>query len=167
MSARRQWAELSTAYRRRLERAGISSSSYESGASLQGARGHAATPERPARAERNATVYARYIRARVKPMRVATREGVRIVTVPAVRDRSDVGTYDNAVKNMLGGVNPMRRYGQEAGVNLASFDGATIQGFIGASDELQTLSLLTDEKELTARYYTGELRYEQIYAQTS
>ena len=164
---RKIWAELSPAYRARLERAGVTERVYGSGASLQGARGHAATPERPGRAERHATVYANYIRARVKPMRIATSEGVRIVTVPVARERSKVGTYDNAVKNMLGGVNPMRPFGKEAGVNLSDFDGATVQGFVGNSNELQTLHLLTDEKELTARYYTGELRYEQIYAHTS
>ena len=164
---RKAWAELSPAYRTRLEHAGVTQREYGSGASLQGARGHAATPERPGRAERHATVYANYIRARVKPMRIATSEGVRIVTVPVARERSRVGMYDNAVKNMLGGVNPMRPFGKEAGLNLSDFDGATVQGFVGNSNELQTLHLLTDEKELTARYYTGELRYEQIYAQTS
>ena len=163
----RSWDGLSETYRLRLQRAGMSRRLYESGASLRGARGHAGTPERPNRAEKNATVYSKYIRARVKPMRVATPEGVRIVTVPKARERSKLGTYDNAVKNMLGGVNPMRPFGKEAGVNLSDFDGATVQGFVGNSNELQTLHLLTNEKELTARYYTGELRYEQIYAQTS
>jgi hypothetical protein len=163
----RSWDALSETYRRRLQRAGMSRRLYESGASLQSARGHAATPERPDRAEKNATVYSKYIRARVKPMRVATPDGVRIVTVPKARDRSSVGTYDNAVKNMLGGTDVMRPYGKEAGATLSSFDGATVQGFIGNSDELHTFRLLTDEKELTARYYTGELRYEQIYAHTA
>ncbi len=167
MTARREWSTLSAAYRGRLERAGISRPVYESGAPLARARGHVATPERPARAERNAAVYSKYIRARVKPMRVATAEGVRIVTIPAVQDRSKVGTYDNAVKNMLAGANPLRQYGKDGGANLSDFAGVTVQGFVADSDELQTLRLLTDEKELNARYYTGELRYEQIYAQTS
>lgn len=166
MIARRDWETLSVAYRSRLERAGVSQRLYESGVSLSGARGHTSTPERPARAERNATAYAGYIRARVKPMRVATAEGVRIVTIPAGRERSKVGTYDNAVKNMLSGRDSFRRYGTAEGANLSDFSGVTVQGFIGDSDELQTLRLLTDEKQLNARYYTGELRYEQIYAQT-
>jgi hypothetical protein len=163
----RRWEALSPAYRGRLERAGISQQLYESGESLQRARGHLGTPERPARAERNARAYPKYIRARVKPMRVATEEGVRIVTIPAVEQRSKVGTYDNAVKNMLAGNDPFRPYGKRKGANLSDFTGVTIQGFVGESDELQTLRLLTDERELNARYYTGELRYEQIYAQTS
>jgi hypothetical protein len=166
MTARRDWETLSPAYRGRLERAGISQRVYESGTPLARARGHMATPERPARAERNATAYAGYIRARVKPMRVATAEGVRIVTIPAIQERSKVGTYDNAVKNMLAGGDSFRRYGTAEGANLSDFAGVTVQGFIGDSDELQTLRLLTDEKQLNARYYTGELRYEQIYAQT-
>lgn len=45
--ARRGWDQLSDTYRQRLERSGISQSEYQSGASLAGARGHGATPERP------------------------------------------------------------------------------------------------------------------------
>lgn len=44
--ARKGWGQLSSAYRERLERGGISRSSYESGASLARARGHGSTPER-------------------------------------------------------------------------------------------------------------------------
>lgn len=46
----RQWGTLSPAYRRRLERGGITQAAYESGASLQKARGHAQTPEHPLKA---------------------------------------------------------------------------------------------------------------------
>lgn len=45
--ARGTWASLSGPYRQRLERSGIGREAYESGASLSGARGHGATPERP------------------------------------------------------------------------------------------------------------------------
>jgi hypothetical protein len=48
--AGRNWDGLSPAYRKRLERAGITRRAYESGASLQKARGHESTPERPERA---------------------------------------------------------------------------------------------------------------------
>lgn len=44
---RRGWFNLSASYRERLARGGVSRQSYESGASLQTARGHARTPERP------------------------------------------------------------------------------------------------------------------------
>lgn len=166
MTSRRPWAALSVAYQRRLERGGITQTAYESGAALTGARGHRATPEHPQRAEKNAARYLSYIRARVKPMRVPTSEGVKIVTIPSAAGRSAIGTYDNAVKNMLGG-KPWHQYGQDGGTNLPDFTNTTIHGFVGDSDELQTMELLTDERELTARYYTGELRYEQIYAETS
>jgi hypothetical protein len=43
--ARKSWGALTPAYRRRLERGGVSQSAYESGASLKAARGHARTPE--------------------------------------------------------------------------------------------------------------------------
>lgn len=45
--ARKGWASLSPAYRTRLEKAGLSQSDYESGASISKARGHEKTPERP------------------------------------------------------------------------------------------------------------------------
>lgn len=53
---RKGWASLSPAYRARLEKAGISKSDYESGQPIQGARGHANTPERPTQAK-NFPVY--------------------------------------------------------------------------------------------------------------
>lgn len=45
--ARKGWGALSPTYRKRLEKAGIDQTAYDSGASIQGARGHANTPERP------------------------------------------------------------------------------------------------------------------------
>jgi hypothetical protein len=45
--ARKGWGSLSPAYRARLEKAGITQKEYGEGKSLQGARGHSATPERP------------------------------------------------------------------------------------------------------------------------
>ncbi|QUH03825.1 hypothetical protein HUO13_26105 [Saccharopolyspora erythraea] len=58
---RKSWESLSDAYRRRLERGGISRQAYESGASLSAARGHRSTPERPADAVRNPGRYAEYL----------------------------------------------------------------------------------------------------------
>lgn len=63
--ARRSWEALSSAYRRRLERAGITQQMYESGISLARARGHGATPEHPERAFRRPDKYGRYLRRRV------------------------------------------------------------------------------------------------------
>lgn len=60
--ARKGWNALSTNYRARLEKAGISKTDYEGGQSIQSARGHAATPERPTQA--NPTKHARYIKER-------------------------------------------------------------------------------------------------------
>jgi hypothetical protein len=60
--ANRNWDALSGAYRRRLEKAGVTRKAYESGSSLAKARGHARTPERPERAEqpRNKEKYKEY-----------------------------------------------------------------------------------------------------------
>lgn len=63
--ARKAWDQLSEAYQRRLARGGITPAEYESGASLKAARGHATTPERPARAFRNPDQYSAYLRRRV------------------------------------------------------------------------------------------------------
>lgn len=45
--ARKGWSSLSAGYKARLEKAGISKTDYERGQSIQAARGHAKTPERP------------------------------------------------------------------------------------------------------------------------
>ena len=57
----RNWESLSSDYRERLQRKGISRGEYESGASLAGARGHKATPEHPERAEKHPERYEAYI----------------------------------------------------------------------------------------------------------
>lgn len=44
---RKGWESLSPAYRKRLERGGISAADYGAGHSLSRARGHATTPEHP------------------------------------------------------------------------------------------------------------------------
>lgn len=48
--ARKGWNTLSPNYRARLEKNGISRKDYEAGASIQAARGHKDTPERPSQA---------------------------------------------------------------------------------------------------------------------
>lgn len=45
--ARKGWESLSPGYRNRLERGGVTKSSYERGESITSARGHERTPERP------------------------------------------------------------------------------------------------------------------------
>jgi hypothetical protein len=60
MAGRRNWETLSAAYRKRLQSAGVTKQQYESGESLEKARGHGETPERPERAEKNPTKYQKY-----------------------------------------------------------------------------------------------------------
>lgn len=59
--ARKTWSSLSDGYRNRLERNGVTREQYESGASLEKARGHGATPEHPERAESNKEKYKDYL----------------------------------------------------------------------------------------------------------
>lgn len=47
MAQRKPWNQLKPGYRARLESKGITKQQFESGASIQAARGHATTPERP------------------------------------------------------------------------------------------------------------------------
>lgn len=60
MSVRRNWDALSSAYRRRLERGGISRSEYERGASLKAARGHTTTPENMREFQKNPKRFREY-----------------------------------------------------------------------------------------------------------
>lgn len=62
----RNWNALSSNYRGRLERGGITREQYESGIKLEGARGHEATPERPERAESNPQKYKDYLATRTQ-----------------------------------------------------------------------------------------------------
>lgn len=60
--ARKGWNALSPGYRARLEKAGITKRDYEGGHSLQSARGHSTTPERPSAA--SASKHGRYVSER-------------------------------------------------------------------------------------------------------
>lgn len=65
--ARKGWDALSPAYRQRMERNGVTRDIYESGGSIQKARGHQATPERPERA--NAENFPDYFNRRQRLVR--------------------------------------------------------------------------------------------------
>lgn len=67
--ARRGWESLTPAYRQRLTRAGVTRAQYERGESLQAARGHAGTPERPERAVRHPGQYGDYLARRDRMVR--------------------------------------------------------------------------------------------------
>lgn len=60
MPRRRVWSALSTSYRARLQRKGVTQAQYESGVSLKAARGHAQTPESPAEYARHPDRFKRY-----------------------------------------------------------------------------------------------------------
>lgn len=60
MAGRRGWLTLSEAYRRRLEKGGITRALYERGASLKSARGHETTPESPREYMKNPSRFKEY-----------------------------------------------------------------------------------------------------------
>ena len=55
--ARKGWNALSSGYKARLQKAGITRKDYEKGSSIQAARGHSQTPERPTQKSGNFTAY--------------------------------------------------------------------------------------------------------------
>lgn len=77
--ARKGWQQLSAAYRARLEKGGVSKAAYERGESIQSARGHSQTPERPTQA--NPAIHGKY---------VATRS--QLVTTVVARKQAFFGT---------------------------------------------------------------------------
>jgi hypothetical protein len=67
MARARVWENLSPAYRRRLEKAGITKRRYELGANLQHARGHTHTPEHGiAQARKHPAKYRKYLQKKEK-----------------------------------------------------------------------------------------------------
>lgn len=58
---RKGWDQLSPAYRKRLERGGVSKRDYQTGKSLSKGRGHANTPERPKQAEKHPEKFGKYL----------------------------------------------------------------------------------------------------------
>jgi hypothetical protein len=77
VAGRKGWDTLSSAYRQRLERAGVSRSEYEAGQSIQKARGHSKTPERPTQ-NITASQFPQYFNSRSKLIRDVEAKKTRI-----------------------------------------------------------------------------------------
>lgn len=153
---RRPWDSLSPAYRRRLERSGVSQSQYDSGVPLTVARGHAKTPERPGRQDRRAD-YAAYRAKRTQPMRVITPEGVQLLSGMTTADRSTVGRHLAAVRWYL-------QYGTSRS-RLPDFEGVKVTGYSPTDNYVSpiTVSLDTDPGSISARERNGELNFDSPY----
>jgi hypothetical protein len=149
MAHRKQWDDLSPAYRRRLERAGITRADYERGVSLSAARGHKHTPERPEQAKRNPKRYKKYLQARM-PIRVVTTQGITVVDGLRKKDRSRVARHWNAIGRYL-----------DTGKtdSLSKFDGVTIGGY----DEVPEYELETRLDPLDDYQNTGDIEVDSIY----
>ncbi len=154
---RRSWESLTPAYRRRLERSGITRAGYESGAPLTGARGHKSTPERPGRADRRPD-YAAYRAQRSKPMRVVTPSDVVTLSGMTSADRSLVASHLNAVRWYLAN--------GSVGSRLPDFENSTVTGYTfndrGEASAL-TVTLDTDQADLSAKERDGELNFDSPY----
>lgn len=76
MARRGLWSALKETYRKRLEKKGVTEAQYNSGASLQAARGHAHTPEHPEDAYKgkNAERFAAYRKRRAERQKANKRK---------------------------------------------------------------------------------------------
>lgn len=91
MPRSRNWDALSSSYRARLGRAGITRESYLSGSPLRAARGHAATPEHPREAERRPERFREYL------TRSQIRESQREAAKESTRAFIDAGAADESI----------------------------------------------------------------------
>jgi hypothetical protein len=120
MMARKGWSDLSDSYRGRLERGGIDRESYNAGASLAGARGHGATPERPERAERDQERYQDYLQRREALEREVRAQKTRDF---GSSDKWRADRSKRNVQNMPGSMRNMQRYLDAGGIEgLMSYD---------------------------------------------
>lgn len=103
------WDNLSSAYRARLSRAGITKRDYESNspelrARRRAARGHATTPERPERAQRNPAKYATYLATRDQLQQQVIARKARLfgdrIRYNSGRSKTNVSKYRPNMANM-------------------------------------------------------------------
>lgn len=76
--ARRAWESLSSDYRARLVRNGITKGQYESGANLKAARGHRTTPEHPRDVVKHPERYREYVQRAASLQRQVYERKLRI-----------------------------------------------------------------------------------------
>jgi hypothetical protein len=161
---RKGWDALSPNVRKRYERAGITKRRYEYGEPLAKARGHATTPERPARADETPDRYRDYLHRKGlgHGMIVITTTGVEVVEGMPFGDRSLVGKHLNAVQQFLAtGKTIPSRFGLKS--KLSDFTGKTVKGFRPDSDLLETFTLETDPRNLTSFRFLGMLDFLDVY----
>ena len=138
--ASRSWAGLSPAYRRRLERAGITQARYESGASVQVARGHGKTPEHPERATRNPAKYREYISERQDIIRRVLQKKARVF--------GDRIKY-NATRSEYNVRHPVNRMGTPQTPNWAA-----MRRFLKMSNaEIDAIDWTADKEEYSFLFY--------------
>lgn len=170
---RKGWDSLSEPVRRRYQRNGVSRADYESGVSLSAARGHAQTPERKERAERNPDRYREYLRRRNSGMRVVTSEGTITVYGMGAAERSIVGKHANAVhKELISEPGRRRstvkvRRGDKV-MQLPEFRNMRVTGYREQkTGSLEEFELETDPSALGRFAFLGLLDFESIYDDSS
>jgi len=169
--ARKNWDDLTPAYRGRLERRGITRSAYNSGASLQQARGHkveiAGVPEsqrgfyetewkrrRTREIDRNPNANRDVISRRYQSsggrIRIIGREDVDFSGNLSPAERRMIGEHTNLVKGALAG-------DRDAIAELERYEGVTIDGKELAASEDAVLDL----------WNQGKLNFDVIYENES
>lgn len=164
--ARKSWDRLSDNYRARLERKGVTRSAYESGTSMQGARGHHVSLEGIPESQQsfygtewkrrktlevnrnpdaNRGLIARRYQSAAGAIRVAGRDGVELRNDLSPAERRIAAEHMNAIGAYL-------RNDADASV-LERFQGVTVGGVELAAYEDAVLSL----------YNTGQLSFDLIY----
>lgn len=103
MAKRKGWSDLSTGYRRRLERDGITRSKYERGTDLGKARGHGRTPEHPLPPGKPVPKrYERWYNKRYnQPIKMLSSDGEVFLVSVSRTARSRIGSHWNAVHSAL------------------------------------------------------------------
>lgn len=93
-------------------------------------------------------------------MKVATTEGVLIVSGMTLDDRSTVGSHWNAIANHLHTGEIPRQY---SGKDLEGMRNTRVSGYREGSDVWETFELETDPGRIEYQGSTGELTPDNIY----
>jgi hypothetical protein len=175
MAQRREWDALSSAYRGRLSRSGITRAEYESGVSLSRARGHGKTPERPlSHGAKVPPKYQRYYNKRFnRPIKMLSTEGEIWLVSVSLAHRRMIGEHWNAVNSYLFS-KPMRKakwWNGSTRTALEFFVGKSAVGSEvqdgGLIDPPQRFTFLTDLDEV-AEWVQGDLPdFTEIYGEVA
>jgi hypothetical protein len=134
---------------------------YKSGKSLKDLRGHGATPERPAEAQRHPERFAEYRKGQSQEIPVTVKDiGVVWVAGLNERDRSKVASHHNAIIRYLDTGNDRA---------LVKFEGKTVGGYnaIGGGERIPKYELETRLSPLEQWGTQGQFDYPTFYREVA